>query len=150
MRGRVLNIIRRPNCRLQGWRMARLAFSCRGRLQRVPSAIGVEATRTVRNIQKIMQDSSTKTGRSSKTAILLFRFRSSTSSLVKGIIVQQLTKEKHHNRDTRLHCLSLIPCRYPLRDRTSVSWDSFQEPIAEIQPLLQEESLATIVQIYPE
>ena len=75
---------------------------------------------------------------------------SSTSSLLKEIIVQQLTKEKHHNCDTRLHCLSLIPCRYPLRDRTSVSWDSFQELIGEVQPILLVESLATIVLLYPE
>ena len=51
--------------------MERVAISCRGRLQRVPSAIDVEAAHTTRDVRKITQDNNKKTWRSSRTVILL-------------------------------------------------------------------------------
>ena len=51
--------------------MERVAISCRGRLQRVPSAIRVEAAHTTRDVRKNTQDNNKKTGRSSRTVILL-------------------------------------------------------------------------------
>ena len=51
--------------------MGRLVFSNEGLLQRMYSAIGVEAARTTRNIRKNMQDSNKMTGRSSRKVILL-------------------------------------------------------------------------------
>ena len=53
--------------------MERLAISCRGRLQRVHSAISVEDAHmyTTGGVRKDMQDNNKKTGRSSRTVILL-------------------------------------------------------------------------------
>lgn len=46
-------------------------ISCRGRLQRVSSAIRVEAAHTIRDVRKNTQDNNKKTGRISRTVILL-------------------------------------------------------------------------------
>ena len=51
--------------------MERLALSCRGRLQRVPSAINMKAAHTTRDIKKNMQGNNKKTVRSSRMVILL-------------------------------------------------------------------------------
>ena len=51
--------------------MKRVAISCRGRLQRVPSAIRVGAAHTTRDVMKNTQDNNKKTGRSSRRVILL-------------------------------------------------------------------------------
>ena len=51
--------------------MERVAISCRGQLQRVPSAIRVEAANTTGDVRKNTKDNKKKTERSSRTVILL-------------------------------------------------------------------------------
>ena len=65
--------------------MGRFAFSNEGLLQRMYSAIRVEAARTTRNIRKSMQDSNKRTGRSSRKVILLDRASPRRSALDVGI-----------------------------------------------------------------
>ena len=51
--------------------MERVAISCRGRLQRVLSAIRPEAARMTSDVRKNTQDNNKKTWRSNRTVILL-------------------------------------------------------------------------------
>ena len=48
-----------------------MVISCRGRLQRVPSSVGVEAAHTTRDVITNTQYNNKKTGRSSRKIILL-------------------------------------------------------------------------------
>ena len=64
--------------------MERVAVSCRGRQQRVPSAIREETAHMTRDVRKNTQDNK-KTGRSSRTGTLLDMTPSRRSVLEVGI-----------------------------------------------------------------